>query len=410
MQPDYKWTRVACYIGYVTQAITINLATLFFVIFQDSYSVSFALLGQLVLITFVIQILVDLLSIRLIDRIGYRTAGIAAHVSAALGLVLLGILPRCMPNAYLGILISAFFYAIGGGLTEVIISPLMDSLPGDAKASSMSLLHSFYSWGLFGMILLTTALLSVLGQERWYVLPFLWAVIPLFNIYLFCRVPIPEQQANDEETHGARPLLRRGIFWLFILLMICSGASEQAMCQWASLFAEKAIGVTKTVGDILGPCGFAVFMALGRTAYGVFGQRIRIAPALLSCAALTVGCYALTIFCGTPIFALIGCAVCGLGVSLMWPGVLSLSSERYPAGGNPMFAMLALAGDLGCSLGPWLSGIVSDAVTNQPSLGFPGIHGAPEQIALRSGMLASMVFPVLMVLVLLFFLKKKKPE
>ena len=409
MQPDYRLTRIACYVGYITQAVTINLTTLFFVIFQDRYAVRFSLLGQLVLITFLMQIAVDLISIRMVPKIGYRASAVAAHVLAAAGLLLLGILPRALPDPYVGILIAVCFYSAGSGLTEVIISPLIDALPGDAKASSMSLLHSFYSWGFCLVVLVTTPMLMLVGQARWYLLPLFWSLIPLSNTILFLRVPIPDEQAEAERRVPLSRLWKNGAFYLFILLMICSGASEQAMSQWASLFAERALGVAKAVGDILGPCLFALLMALGRTAYGVWGQRIRMAPALFGCAALTVGCYMLAVFGRGAIFGLVGCAVCGFGVSLMWPGVLSLSSARFPLGGSPMFAVLAFAGDVGCSLGPWISGLVSDRVSLAPDAALAALAGDAEQIALKSGMLAASVFPILMTLSLLFFLRKSSP-
>ena len=410
MKPNYNLTRLACYIGYVTQAITINLAPLFFIIFQNTYGISYTQIGQIVLVTFVVQIVVDLLCVRLIPRIGYRTAAVAAHVCAAVGLILLGLLPPLMHSAYAGILIAVFFYSVGGGLTEVIISPLIDSLPSDAKAASMSLLHSFYSWGQCLVVLLTTVILSLIGQHRWNIIPYFWAVIPMANMILFCTVPIPKHTEEDAADGELPSLLKSGVFYVFILLMISSGASEQVMSQWASLFAEKAIGVTKVVGDILGPCLFAVLMAIGRTGYGIFGQKIRVEKALLWCAVLTVGCYALTVFCGVPLVALIGCAMTGLGVSLMWPGVLSVSSSRFPKGGSPMFAILALAGDIGCSLGPWLSGVVSDLTESGQIQPLPGIAGNAAQQAMKNGMLLSSIFPLLMVVILLFFLRKRLTE
>lgn len=411
---SYNSTRIACYIGYITQAITINLAPLFFVIFQDKYNVSFSKIGQLVLITFVIQLLVDLVCIRLVDVIGYRGAAVSAHIFAVIGLVLLGILPPLMKDTYLGILIAVFFYSIGGGLTEVVISPLMDSLPSDAKASSMSLLHSFYCWGQCLVVLVSTLLLSVIGHDAWMYIPFVWAVIPALNAVLFAIVPIPSQEGTPDTRSSLRTLFTNGMFYLFILLMICGGAAEQTMSQWASLFAEKAIGVSKVVGDLLGPCLFAVFMGIGRTIYGVWGHRIRITPALLGCACLTVVCYALTVFSAIPFFALAGCSLCGLGVSLMWPCVLSLSAEKHPTGGNAMFAVLALAGDVGCSLGPWISGIISDLTESGSIAVFAGIAGEQEQLAMKNGMFVSAIFPLVMAVILAGILiasrKKKKTQ
>ena len=408
MRLSYTHTRSACYISYITQAITINLAPLFFIIFQDRYAVSYSLLGQLVLITFVIQLMVDFVSIRLLERIGYRVAAIAAHVLASVGLVLLGVLPPLFAAPYLGILVAVFFYSMGGGMTEVIVSPLIDALPGDAKASSMSLLHSFYSWGQCLVVLLTTLLLRVLGGGFWAWLPCLWALIPAVNVVLFCLVPVPDMMVAEKTGNRLSDLFRKPVFYVFILLMICGGAAEMTMSQWASLFAEKAIGVSKVIGDLLGPCFFGVLMGLGRVGYGLWGRKIRIAPALFACSSLTLICYLLSVFGGLPIFSLIGCAVCGLGVSLMWPGVLSLSSGKYPMAGAPMFAVLALAGDLGCSVGPWFSGIVTDWAKTAHILPIAGIVGDAEQIAMKYGMLAATVFPLLMVIVLAVYLMRER--
>ena len=408
MRLSYTHTRIACYISYITQAVTINLAPLFFIIFQDRYAVSYSLLGQLVLITFVIQLMVDFVSIRLLERIGYRVAAIAAHVLASVGLVLLGVLPPLFADPYLGILTAVFFYSMGGGMTEVIVSPLIDALPGDAKASSMSLLHSFYSWGQCLVVLLTTLLLRVIGGGYWAWLPCLWALIPAVNVVLFCLVPVPDMMVAEKTGNRLSDLFRKPVFYVFILLMICGGAAEMTMSQWASLFAEKAIGVSKVIGDLLGPCFFGVLMGLGRVGYGLWGRKIRIAPALFACSLLTLICYLLSVFGGLPIFSLIGCAVCGLGVSLMWPGVLSLSSGKYPMAGAPMFAVLALAGDLGCSVGPWFSGIVTDWAKTAHILPIAGIVGDAEQIAMKYGMLAATVFPLLMVIVLAVYLMRER--
>lgn len=408
MRLNYNHTRLAGYIGYITQAISINLAPLFFIIFQDWYEISYSRLGQLVLITFVIQLTVDFLSIRLLEKIGYRAAAIAAHVLAAVGLILLGILPPLFADPYLGILVAVFFYSMGGGMTEVVISPLIDAIPGDAKAASMSLLHSFYSWGQCLVVIVTTVLLRLVGGDYWGLLPCLWALIPLADLILFCFVPIPPMTVERQNGNRLSDLLRKPLFYLFILLMICGGAAEMTMSQWASLFAEKALGVSKVTGDILGPCFFGVLMGLGRVGYGLWGHKYRIAPALFGCSVLTLVCYLLSVFGRLPVFSLIGCGFCGLGVSLMWPGVLSLSSGNYPRAGAPMFAVLALAGDLGCSLGPWLSGVVTDLSKAPGAWQIAGIAGDAEQIAMKHGMLVAAVFPLIMVIVLGIYLWREK--
>jgi len=406
MVPNYKKTLYASYLGYITQAIVINLAPLFFVIFQTEYGITYTQIGSLVLFTFAIQMIVDILMLKILPRTGYRASAVAAHVFSVIGLVLLGILPNAM-DAYTGILISVFFYSIGGGLTEVIISPIVDSLPGDAKASGMSLLHSFYSWGQMLVVLLSTLLLKLVGDSLWTLIPFVWALIPLYNTFNFIKaplIPIPAEQKN----RSAIGFLKSPVFILSFLLMICSGASEQAMAQWASLFAEQGLGVSKVFGDLLGPCLFAVFMGIGRTFYGIRGEKINLEGALFGCAGLSVVCYLVTIFVNIPIIALFGCAVCGLGVSLMWPGMLSYTSYKYNYRAGPvMFGLLALGGDIGCSAGPWVTGKVSDMY-----LAFTqtGTAESLSNQAIKTGLLAAIVFPCAMLVLLLIMKKLKNTE
>lgn len=401
MKRSYRSTLAACYLGYITQAITVNLVTLFFVIFSERFNTSYTELGSLILMTFVIQIAVDAIMIRMTYVIGYRVAAVAAHVLSAVGLLLLGILPRVM-EPFSGILISVAVYAIGGGMTEVVISPIVESLPGDAKASSMSLLHSFYSWGLVSVVALTTVLLKLFGDDLWYVIPMIWSVIPLFNIFFFAKVPLVPITKESEST-PALAYFRSPVMYLAILLMICGGASEMAMSQWASLFAESGLGVTKVLGDLLGPCLFAIFMGLGRTLYGMLGAKINIKKALVICASLTTLCYLLTVFAEIPLLSLAGCAVCGFGVSLMWPGVLSMTSAEFgKLSGPALFAFLALAGDVGCSLGPWITGKISDVY-----LAMNTAAGGSD--ALRAGLLAACIFPIIMIFgcTVMLFVKKK---
>jgi MFS transporter len=407
-EPNYKSTLRACCLGYVTQAAVVNLAPLLFVIFQENFGLSFTMIGSLVLFNFVVQLLIDAVAIRFVDRIGYRASVMIAHGFSAAGLLLLGILPHVMP-AYAGLLIAVFLYAIGGGLIEVLISPIVDSLPGDAKASTMSLLHSFYSWGQVAVVALSTLLLQVLGHSLWFLLPALWAILPVANLFYFLRVPLIPPV---EETHRLplKKLLTSRVFVAAMLLMVCSGAAEQAMSQWASLFAEKALGISKVIGDLLGPCIFAVMMGIGRTLYGTRGQRLNLQKALFACAALCIASYLLTALVPVPAVALIGCALCGLSVSLMWPGMLSLSSAGYPTGGTAMFALLALCGDLGCSAGPWLTGLVSDAAQNSAAIVNWGaaMGSDPTQTGLKIGLLAAVLFPLIMLFGILYMRRQMK--
>lgn len=399
---SYRSTKLACYLGYITQAITINLAPLFFVIFGKDFGVSYTELGGLVLLTFLLQIAVDSAMIKLIYVIGYRTAAVAAHVFSAAGLVMLGILPRVI-DPFTGILISVAVYAVGGGMTEVVISPIIESLPSDAKASSMSLLHSFYSWGLVAVVSVTTVILKFVGDGLWWVIPIIWAAVPFFNIFFFMRVPLVPISADAEGT-PVRVYFKSPVMYVAILLMICGGAAEMAMSQWASLFAESGLGVTKVMGDLLGPCLFAIFMGLGRTVYGMWGSKLNIKFALMLCGFLTTVCYLVTVFCDAPLLALMGCAVCGLGVSLMWPGVLSMTSAEFGKLSSPaLFAFLALAGDVGCSLGPWITGKVSDTYLALNA-------AATNSDALRAGLLAACVFPVVMMFGCFSMLLAKKKK
>ena len=387
MKLNYRHTKYAAYIGYITQAIVNNLPALLFVTFNTEYGVSLEKIGLLVSINFGIQILVDLLAVKYIDRIGYRTGVVAAHVFAVMGLCCFGILPEIMTDKYLAILIAMALNAIGGGLTEVLISPIVESLPGDEKASAMSILHSFYCWGHMAVVILSTAFFAVFGVTNWRVLPFIWALVPLFNIFFFMKVPL-RVLVEESERVPVRKLFRSGLFWALMVLMVAAGASEQAMSQWSSLFAETGLRVSKTMGDLLGPCLFAALMGIARLLYGVFGARLNIRKGLLYTSMLCVAAYLIAVLAPWPIVSLFGCGLCGFSVGLMWPGVFSLGSETYPQGGTAMFALLALAGDLGCGGGPGLVGMISGWL--EDSMGVMS--------ALKSGLGVAIVFPVMMIL------------
>ena len=391
----YKKTLHACYRGYITQAIVVNLAPLFFIIFQDSYNVSFVTLGSIVLLNFVTQFTTDLVSIKFVEKVGYRVAAVMAHILSAVGLLLLGIMPHFLPIVP-ALVIATLFYSVGGGLLEVLVSPIVDSLPGEAKESSMSLLHSFYCWGQVLVILLTTCLLFFIGNLNWYIIPILWAILPLYNLLTFLKVPIIPPLSSDERM-PLKKLLSSKMFLVVLLLMMCAGASELALAQWASLFTEKALGVSKTIGDILGPCLFGVTMGIGRTVYGVYGHKIRLMRVLIISSGLCVCSYLLSALSQNPIFSFIGCSLCGLSVSLMWPGMLSFAAERIQTGGTAMFGIMAVGGDLGCSVGPWVVGVVSEMNIRMG-----------EAQALRSGILAAVIFPIVMLLGTLVLQKKRK--
>jgi fucose permease len=400
----YRSTLNACYVGFITQATVNNLAPLLFIIFQNSFHISYEMLGRLVLINFGVQILADWVALHTVDRIGYRTAAVLAHAFAVVGLVALGVLPMVLPNPYLGLTIAIAIYAVGGGFIEVLISPIVDSLPGDAKASAMSLLHSFYCWGQMAVVILTTLALKIIGTALWFWLPIVWALLPLYNLFRFLKVPLLPPVAGHERI-SLKVLIKKPIFLVALLLMLSAGASELTMSQWSSLFAERGLGVPKVMGDLLGPCLFAFFMGIGRTLHGVLGHRFSLRGAMHATAALCVLCYLVTVLVPIPVIALLGCALCGFSVSLMWPGTFSLVAEAFPKGGTAMFGLMAVFGDLGASVGPWLAGFISDVVqrSTQGIALAASLSLRPDQLGLKAGLLLAVVFPLMTVFGLFFF-------
>ncbi|MGI6270252.1 MAG: MFS transporter [Candidatus Howiella sp.] len=398
MLRSFAGTRLCCYLGLVIQAVINNLSPVLFIVYQEEFGISYLMISLLVLINFSTQLLVDLLSVHITRRIGYRSAVVLSQGLAAAGLVLLAVLPRLLPVPFLGLVIPTMIYAFGSGLIEVLVSPMIENLPLPNKASQMSLLHSFYCWGQLLTVLVTTVLLYVFGHAGWVFIPLLWAVLPLCNLFCFLKVPIVE---GEEENHApVRRLLGSRLFRTALTIMLCAGAAELAMSQWSSLFAEQSLGVSKVTGDLLGPCMFALFMGAGRLAYGFFGKFLNIYKCLILCAVLCTVAYLITGLSTSPLLGLAGCSLCGLSVSLMWPGAVSLSAGRIRGGGTSMFALLAVFGDLGCSFGPFLTGTVSDAVA--AAEGFP-------LSPLNAGLLTGALFGVLM-LILLLRLRKKEDE
>ncbi len=383
----YFRTRVACYIGYFVQAIINNFLPLLFVTFNTDYNLSYDKIGTLIVINFCVQIAVDLCSIKIIPWLTYRGATLAAHILAAVGLIALSVLPKIMANTYLAIIISIILYATGSGLIEVIISPLIEYLPGKKSAARMSFLHSFYCWGQVLTVLLTTVLFAVFGRENWSKVAALWAIIPTVNFFIFLGAPIVVPES--EQKGGIRDkVFTEPFFYMLFILMLSAGASEISVSQWASTFAEQGLGLEKAVGDLAGPCAFAVLMGVGRLLYGIFGKKININILMLLCAVLCLICYLGIAFIPSAFGCVVFCAVCGLSVSIMWPGAFSMASARFANGGAPMFGTLAAAGDLGCSLGPWLVGIVSSGAT------------------LKDGFLAASVFPAVIITITLCFILK----
>lgn len=379
-QSKYRKTLLACYLGFITQAITANFAPLLFLTFKDSYSIPLEKVALIPMAFFMTQLLIDFAATKFVDRIGYRTCVVYSQVLSAVGLALLAVLPEILPDPFIGILISVVLYAMGAGLIEVLISPIVEACPFENKAGVMSLLHSFYCWGSVGAILGSTVFFAVFGVENWRILAILWAVLPFVNTFNFLKCPI-ERLTEDGEGMEMGQLFRMPLFWLMGLLMVCSGASEISMAQWASAFTESAMGVSKTIGDLAGPCLFAVLMGISRVFYGKMSEKLDLTKTMLGCGALCIVCYLLASLSSSPVLGLMGCALCGISVGIMWPGTLSISAQKCPKGGTVMFALLALAGDLGGSIGPSLVGSVSSMADGN----------------LKTGLLVATLFPVLLI-------------
>ena len=377
---NYKKTLIACYLGFITQAISANYVPLLFLTFKEIYGFSLEMLALIPLVFYLTQLLVDLVAVKFADIIGYRVCVVVSQVVSAAGLILMAFLPDILPNSFIGILVSVVLYAIGSGLVEVLVSPIVEACPFDNKAGVMSLLHSFYCWGSVGVILGSTAFFAIFGTSCWKILTLIWAAVPLLNTFNFLSCPI-ERLVDDGEGMSVGKLLRLPLIWLMIILMICAGASEAAMAQWASAFTESALGVSKTIGDLAGPCLFAVLMGLSRVFYGKFGTKLDLTKIMLGCGALCVVCYLLAALSPVSIISLVGCALCGLSVGLMWPGTISISSQKCPKGGTAMFAFLALAGDLGAMVSPAMVGSLSEMAGGN----------------LKTGLFAATIFPVILV-------------
>ena len=382
IRENYQHTLTACYIGYITQAIVNNFAPLLFLTFQRSYGISLGKISLLVTINFGVQLMIDFLAAHFVDRIGYRVCMVGAHICAGAGLIAMAFLPPLLSDSFLGLVLAIVLYAIGGGLLEVLVSPSVEACPTERKEATMSLLHSFYCWGHMGVVILSTLFFTAFGIGNWKILAVLWAVVPLFNACYFSLVPIRKLVEEEEEGLSVRQLSGRKVFWILMILMVCAGASEQAVSQWASAFAEAGLHVSKSIGDLAGPCAFACFMGTARIVSAKYSDKFSLERIMVFSSGLCIISYLLISLSPWPVLSLFGCALCGFSVGALWPSTFSLAVKKIPGGGTAMFAFFALAGDVGCAGGPLLVGRVSGIMSDD----------------LRAGILAALVFPVLMIL------------
>lgn len=394
MKNKYQKTIIACFIGYIVQAIVNTFAPLLFLTFQSSYNIPLSQITILITVNFCTQLVVDLLCAGFVDKIGYRKSMVLAHIFSASGFILLTILPEILPSAFAGLLISVVLYAIGGGILEVLVSPIVESCPSDNKEATMSILHSFYSWGYVGVVLLSTLFFQIFGIENWKYVALLWALIPIFNAILFSKVPIAPLIKDGEKGLSMKELLHNFTFWVLLIMMICAGASEQGFSQWASTLAEKYIGVSKTIGDLTGPMLFAVLMGISRVFYGKYGDKIKLENFMIGSAILCILSYIGISLIPSPYISLLSCGLCGLSVGIMWPGTFSKAAATIKNGGTAMFSLLALGGDLGCSCGPSLVGFVSGFLQDN----------------LKLGIFSAIIFPIVLLAGILLCNKLKASE
>lgn len=390
IRTNYNHTIYASYLGYITQAIVNNFAPLLFLTFQNMFHISLEKISLLVTVNFGVQLLTDMLAVKYVDKIGYRISAVFAHIMSAVGLIGLAVFPYIFPSEYIGLIIAVVCYAIGGGLIEVLISPIVEACPTERKEAAMSLLHSFYCWGQVFVVVFSTLFFSVTGIKNWRVLACIWALIPLINSFYFSKVPIAVL-VDEAEKMPLFEMFKNKLFWLFIILMICSGASEHSMSQWASAFAESGLKVSKTIGDLAGPCLFATFMGISRVFYSKYSERISLHRFMVGSGVLCITGYLLASLSSNPAVGFIGVGIIGLSVGILWPGTFSIAAKGIPRGGTAMFALLALAGDLGCSAGPTVVGMVSGAYNDD----------------LRKGILYAIFFPFLLLVGLSLYKKLK---
>lgn len=333
--------------------------------------------------------IVDFISAKVVDRIGYRKCAVASQFFSAVGLLGLTIFPYIFPNAYIGILFSVLIYAIGSGLIETVGSPIVQACPIDNKDKYMSMIHSFYCWGHVLVVIASTVFFKLFGMDNWRVLSAIWSAVPIVTMFFFMKVPICSL-AEEGKTLGGRHFIKMPVFWLLIVLMFCSGASEQGISQWISTFAEAGLGIDKTTGDLLGTCMFAVLMGASRVFYGKLGHKFDLNKYMLLSGCLCFVCYFVAGASESAVVSLIACIFCGTTVGIMWPGIYNVSTDVIKNGGTGLFAYLALAGDIGCASGPGILGIAAELFNNN----------------LKAGMLVSGVFPI--VFVVLFFILIKR--
>ena len=391
---NYKRLKYACYTTNISMSVVTSLSSLLFVTFRNMYNISYTLLGLLILINFVTQLSVDLIFSFFSHRFNIEKTVKFTPALTIIGLWIYALWPQIFPNAvYPGLVIGTVIFSASAGFCEVLISPVIASIPSDNPEREMSKLHSTYAWGVVFVVIFSSLFLLLFGRNHWALLTIVLSIIPLCAFLLFSGSKIPDME-TPSKVSGAFAQMKNKTLWLCVIMIFFGGASEVTMAQWSSTFLEQALGLPKIWGDILGVALFSVMLGMGRTLYSKIGQKI--STVLLFGIVGAAICYLTVAVSNHPIVALLACVITGLCVSMLWPGSLIVATNRIPSGGVFLIAMMAAGGDLGASVAPQLIGVVTDAALKHPTvLSFAQtLSLSPEQLALKLGMLVGLFFPL----------------
>lgn len=406
MKNNYKILKLACYSTNVSMSVITNMPPLLFLTFREQFGISYSLLGLLVTVNFFTQLLVDLIFSFFSHKFNIQKAVKFTPVLCMIGLLFYSLCPSLFKNnEYIALVIGTVIFSASGGFGEVLISPVIAAIPAKDPDKEMSKLHSTYAWGVVGVVLFATAFLAVFSSKYWQILMLILSLIPLFAAIAFAFSKVPTMQ-TPERVSGALKLLKNSGVWMCVLAIFLGGAAECTMAQWCSGYLEQALGIKKIYGDIFGVALFSVMLGAGRTLYSKIGKNI--APVLFFGALGAALCYFIAALSPFAVVGLVACALTGFCVSMLWPGSLIVASDRFPAGGVFIFALMAAGGDMGASIGPQLVGIVTDASIKNPFLIDLASRFSvmPEQLGMKLGMLIGMLFP-LCALPLYYYIWKK---
>ena len=408
MKVNKKILKSACYTVSVTMALVSNVPPLLFLTFREMYGISFSLLGLLVVVNFATQLGIDLVFSFFSDKFDIPKTVRTMPILTVAGLVIFSLVPTFFPNlAYAGLVVGTILCAVSSGLAEVLISPIVASLPADDPEREMSALHSVYAWGVVGVVIFSTLFLLVFGKENWNILMLIFIIVPVLSSVLYSMTDITCVE-SEEGSGGLLGIFKNPMLWLSFFAIFLGGAAEVTMAQWSSGYLEQALGIPKVWGDVFGVAVFALTLGIGRTMYAKIGKNISKILTLGGIGAVI--CYLTAAFTSNPIIGLIACGFTGLCTAMLWPGNLMVVAERFPTGGVFIYAMMAAGGDLGASVAPQLVGVITDLASLSPSLtAFASDLGLTSgQLGMKLGMIIGALFPLIGIFFYFGFWKKSR--